>query len=453
MTTETPFEHRLRSDLRARQAEVPPAPADLADLVRRRHRGQRRARLLTAVAAVAVVAVFAGAAALLQRPPAAGDPDSAARPSLSPTPAITEWPTRGSLASDEEWLDAVRRLDWEVPTELFDQLPDPALQDRHVAFAGDVPGGRAALVVGEHDGRLGAVWFDGPDGAGVAEMEPVNLPQWVHGSSSQALVRAASPTAPTAVLVAVGPPGATIDVTAPPVVDSAGVETRPRIELPTEDGVAVYDLGASWSMSSEVRSRVSERTPYRIIPTVVFTDDPGLTDPGRADVEITAAYVRDQTVAHLLAEYALSEQQLRPRVLTTGDGAGTERVALIGMTFPSGATGVWLLTLERHEDTWSSTLGRLPHAPAGTPLEQRLVAVPVDGSHLALRAPEGSVRAEVLDGDGDVLGTVQLTDGGFVGPVPGETFAPSTDGAASVRALDASGGTVAEEPIGRIVTE
>jgi hypothetical protein len=90
------------------------------------------------------------------------------------------------------------------------------------------------------------------------------------------------------------------------------------------------------------------------------------------------------------------------------------------------------------------------HAPAGTPLEDRLVAAPVDGLQLALHGPERAVRAEVLTEDGRVLGSVELTDGGFVGEVPGGSFAPSTDGAASLRLLDASGATVVEDEIGRV---
>ena len=452
MTTETPLEHRLRNDLRARQSEAPHAPADLADRVRRRHRGQRRAQLLTAVAAIAVVAVFAGASSLLQRPATSPDADSAARPSLTPVPTITEWPTRGSLAGDDEWVDAVRALDWEIPTELFAELPDPPLQERHVVFAGDVPDGRVALVVGDDDGRLGAAWFTGPEGAEAAEMEVVDLPQRVNRTSPQALVRATSPDARAVLLVAVGPPGASMDVTAPPVVDSAGTETLPRVELPTEDGVAVYDLQNSWSMASQVRSRVDDRMPYTILPTVTFTDDAGLTDPSRPVAEVTEELILEETIDRVLAEYGMTEEQLRPVVLASGGGNGNERLVLFGMTFPSDATGVWLLSYERDRQGWNSTLGRLPHAPAGTALGDRLVSVPSDGVRIVIAAPGGAVRAQVLSDEGEELGSVDLVDGGYVGPVPGGAFAPSTNGAATVRALDASGAVVAEEPIGRLVT-
>jgi hypothetical protein len=453
MPTDTELEHRLRDDLRARQAQAPAPPADLADLVRRRHRRERRAQLLTAVAVVAVVALFAGAASLLGGRTPGRSTDAAVSPSAGATAGILDWPTRGSLAGDEAWVDGVRFLDWDVPPELQGDVPEPSVDERHVAFAGDVPDGRVALVVGDDDGLTAAVWFTGPADAEPADMEIADIPRRVHPTSAQALVRAASPTAAEVLLVAVGPPGSAMDLSAPPVVDSAGRETRPRVELPTEDGVAAYELRNAWGLTSEVRSRVDDRTPYPIDPTVTFTDDPGLSDPGRQDIEITEDYVVAQTLARVAAEYGLTEEQLRPEVLASGDGNGNERVILFGMTFPSDATGVWRLTYEEHPDGWESMVSRLPHAPAGTPLQERLAAVPVDGTHLAVHAPASAVRAEVLTAEGAVLGTVDLVDGGYVGEVPGGTFAPSTDGAATVRALDAAGRTVVEGPIGRVVNE
>jgi hypothetical protein len=82
-----------------------------------------------------------------------------------------------------------------------------------------------------------------------------------------------------------------------------------------------------------------------------------------------------------------------------------------------------------------------------------LIGVPVDGYRIAVHAPAAASGVEVLTADGRVLGLVPLTDGGHVGEVPGGAFVPSTDGAASLRAVDASGTTVAEAPIGRVGAE
>jgi len=338
-------------------------------------------------------------------------------------------------------VDGVRRLDWVVPAGIADDVPEPAEDSRHVAFAGDVPDGRVALVVGEDDGRVAAAWFTGPAGAEPDEMEVVNLPQPTGRSSAQALVQAASPTAPTVLLVAVGPPGSSMDLTAPPRVDATGVEVRPRVDLPTDDGVSVYTLHGSWSPASEVRSRVGADRTSLIMPTVAIAGDPTEAPPEGG--EITDDHVIDQTVARILAEYALTEEQARPTVLARGPGTHSSGVALLGLTFPSNATGVWLLTYDVGVGGWSSSLGRLPYAPAGTKLEDRLVAARASGLTVALHAPRGAVSAEVLTTQGVVLGSVDLVDGGYVGELPA--------GAAKVEALDAAGRTLDEGSIEQVV--
>jgi hypothetical protein len=200
-----------------------------------------------------------------------------------------------------------------------------------------------------------------------------------------------------------------------------------------------------------VRVRVGGRQPFAVRPTVVSTDGPG--DPSRGTDQVGDQDVVDQSTGSVAARYGLTRQQLRPRVLAAGNGSDGERIVLFGATFPSGATGAWLLTYQLRADGWDSSLGRLPHAPAGTPLEDRLIAVPVDGFRLALAAPEGAVRAEVLTTRGEVIGGVDLDGGSYVGEVPGGSFAPGTGGAAKVRALDAAGRTLAEVPIDRVVAE
>ena len=92
---------------------------------------------------------------------------------------LSEIPTRGSLADDESWVEQARRLPWRSPglaESLEDvELPDPPLDTRHVAFAGDVPGGRVALVLGR-DRTFGHAWFVGPEGADPDELTLAALP-------------------------------------------------------------------------------------------------------------------------------------------------------------------------------------------------------------------------------------------------------------------------------------
>ena len=141
------------------------------------------------------------------------------------------------------------------------------------------------------------------------------------------MVRSASPTAPDVLLVAVGPPGSTMDLTHRwPSTRPAG-SPGPRVDLPTDDGVAVYTLQGSWSLSSEIRSRVGDRPAYGSSRRSSSPTTPFPTGSRRGDVEITEDFVVDETVASLLAEYALTEDQAGPRCSPRrrpGDAFGTE---------------------------------------------------------------------------------------------------------------------------------
>jgi hypothetical protein len=468
MPTDTELEIRLRRDLRARQATAAPAPADLADRVRRRHRSQRRAQALAAVAAVAVVAGFAGAATLVTRIQAGPAPDTADRQSFAPEDGILGWSTRGSLAGDEEWLDGLRRLDWEPSSDQSGEITVPAVADRHVAYAGEVPDvaavtgeildgtpdGTVALVVGEADGRVVAAWFTGDPAATPEQMQLAAPPQPVAPTAPLAYLGPAGPTAPTIARVVVAAPDATLERSTTPIVHADGTETVPYVPLPGTDGTFADLLHPSVAQTREVRSRPSDGQPAQIVPVVVALEDPDFRQV-RPGEQLTEQSVLGEEIDRIMSRYALQGggPDPNPRTLTTGDAADGHRAALVGLTFPSGATGAWLVDYTLVRDGWRSSVGRLPHAPAGTPLEERLIGVPAGEDRIALHAPPGAVRAEVLSAEGAVLGTVDLADGGYVGTVPGRSFAPSTDGAATIRALDSAGRTVAEGAIDRVVDE
>ncbi len=133
----------------------------------------------------------------------------------------------------------------------------------------------------------------------------------------------------------------------------------------------------------------------------------------------------------LLRAYGLTEEQARPTLLAAGP-LGPRRVGeLVGITFPSGATGLWLTTYgSDNPDTGDNSVTgiQLPFGPAGTDLLDRVVAVRTDGG-LVVSAPSG-VRADVLDAAGSVVDTVPLREGGGTGPLTDST-------GTSVRILDA----------------
>jgi DNA-directed RNA polymerase specialized sigma24 family protein len=201
----------------------PPDDADVADAL------QRLATLAgpprgpgTADAAVALVrrqgsalAAWAGGAlvlavlvvaapALVPEPGPAPDPTPVAqRP--PPVASLAALPTRGSLADDEAFLAGVAALDWStVPGRgVADAGPPPA--DRHVVFAGDLPGGRRwALVAADDGGQLLHVWFGGPAGADPGELDLIAAPERSGRATTVALL---DTSGPTPLLVVVTRPG------------------------------------------------------------------------------------------------------------------------------------------------------------------------------------------------------------------------------------------------------
>ena len=165
------LETRLRAQ-RTRAEETPPAPSDLVQRVRERAREQRRRRLALAAAGVAAALVFVGLPTLASGLVGEGSRGEAAAPS-SPSrarvPSNFDYSTRGSLAGDADWVEGVRALSWRP--EDWPETPrkaDPELENRKVAFAGDVPGGRVALVLGRlGDGSLAQAWYTGPKAGGA----------------------------------------------------------------------------------------------------------------------------------------------------------------------------------------------------------------------------------------------------------------------------------------------
>lgn len=112
---------RLLADRAAADVPLEPAPYErVAPLLAAR----RRRRLVTGVAAVLVLALLAGGYALATAYWRPGQ--TRARGS------VLNWPTRGSLAGDQAFLDAAERR---------------AAADARVLYAGDLPHRRVALVL------------------------------------------------------------------------------------------------------------------------------------------------------------------------------------------------------------------------------------------------------------------------------------------------------------------
>src|SRR5207245_1417492 len=128
----------------------------------RARRSTTRRRLAAGAAAVLCVAGIGVPLARWAPPPV----PTAVPTSPAPAPVLRTPPpapvlagaTRGSLAGDAAFLDAVRNVGWGAQ-----DAPPPA--DREVVFAADTPDGRVALVVGTVLEDFRGVWLIGPVGA------------------------------------------------------------------------------------------------------------------------------------------------------------------------------------------------------------------------------------------------------------------------------------------------
>ena len=137
-----------------------------------------------------------------------------------------------------------------------------------------------------------------------------------------------------------------------------------------------------------------------------------------------------------LRSCGLDPDRARPTLLAWGTIAAYRSAALVGVTLPSGATGMWLTTYDPRNPGGGSVQIDLPFGPAGTDVLDRVVAVGEAGG-LVVSAPDG-VRADVLDSSGAVLESLPMVDGSGTWPLR------DPQAASSVRIVDEAGDAVAE---------
>ncbi len=455
MTLSDPdLEARLRRDLRARGEDVPPAPADLAEATRRRHRTLRRREIGLVAAGVAAALVLVGVPAISSTLTADSDRGQAARPTAespglqAPGSDLYEIPTRGGLADDDAWLTAMAAVEWSPSSPYRDpgmELAEPFPADsRRVAYADDVPSGRVALVVGLSGRELVHAWFVGPRGAEPSEMTSANWPG-LYDTDVVALIDGEEGD-DTLTLVVVAGPDAVIERPLVPVVDADGNEAPSVDTLDLENGIAVVEVDRRWAESgaslfvqvdraNSVGVAISDSPRAGIEPVegVLPADPRGLGQR----VELSP-WLEDHT-AQLLRQYGLSAEEAQPTLLAAGPVSSRHSVELLGITFPSGATGLWLTTYEPADPDEGMMGTQLPYAPAGTDLLDRVVAVRTIGG-LVVSAPSG-VRFDVVDASGVAVQSIPLIDGSGTGALND----PAT--AEGFRIVDGAGDVVAEGSI------
>jgi hypothetical protein len=450
-------------DLRGRADHLTPHPADLVQRTRERYRAQRRTRTAMAAGGLLALVLFVGvpvAASTFAADPQRGQtatPSSGRTFTPSTPTGLYALPTRGDLAADEEWLAAVTALDWgPVDTSSYPagmEVPDPSVGSRRVAFAGDVPSGRVALVLGMDGQYLAHAWFVGPTGAGPGEMTLATAPAIAGADEALALVDAPTPDADPVTLLVVAVPGDDISRAETPVVDASGHERIEREQLPVEDGIGVTTVPAPWPwggwagevmiegpghpslMSLDASDRLTAgRTGGGLWTPITPADPRGLLDRTRPEQA-------EGTAGSVLAGYGLTAEQAEPTLLAVGplgQYVGTYG-ELYGFTFPSGAVGTWVMTYPPGRSDAGSQMFHLAHLPAGEPLMERVIAVRA-AAGLLVSAPARGTRAEAIDSAGTVLAVIPLERGAGTGP--------SNDSrAVTVRILDDEGNVVGEGPI------
>jgi hypothetical protein len=459
--SDTDLERRLR-ELRVRADDLPPAPTDLARIIRARHRRQRRTELLRLAAAGVAVALLVISVPRLtsslgtQRAATADPSEEAPRWAGQ---VLYEQPTRGSLADDEDWVAGLadRELVPSDPAEVAStgELPDSAIQERAVAFAGDVPGERVALVVARlWGGRVIQAWFTGPRGAEPDEMT-MTLLRDAPSTGPLSLLDLLDAAPPRHVLVVVAFPGDEVEIMTGRTVTATG-ETLGRWEpVPTENGVGSVslDVPVIW-LQDNAQVRIAHDGEY----TAAFAprlsgraaaveerssvDLAALPDP-RGVRGVVHEAVMWQAVHYLVGRFGSHPEEMGLTLLAGGPAEGVATsTLLVGATLPSGATVGFLAAYPNALPNPVATrvsVTMTTTAPAGTTLLDRVFAMGLADAFIVSGPPAGA-QAEIYDAGGTLIGAVPLVDGAAAGPLP-------TQQPAQVRILDGSGALVTAAPV------
>ena len=421
-----------------------PPPEDLRrEVTRVRRRWWLVALAACCGAALVAVVVLAGgggapadqAGTTTTRPPAARDVD------------VSDLGTRGSLAGDAAFLAGLRELPWTDATR--SDFPMHVLtvpESRRVLFAGDVPGGRWALLVGRPDvetnqepgvvtDELLMAWFVGPPGATPEEMTLGSYPYGIAEGSIPALLDPRSGT-----MVVVAAPGDSVEVSPTIDIDAAGEDSRSWIPAEMDDGVGVVqldpvDLPWTWSTVFRVerdgRETISSSPDGIIVPVGEDLLDLGIDFPRTPTEE-------ERSAAEWGAQAVLSATGLSPddvemtaQALVAVPEPAFGSLALVTVGLPSGA---YFVTAQWARQTTEGLMGGgdcgMEVRPAGQAAEDGVVAArcelwdPVDGRALGtvllIVAPPQVDRVRLYRGDSAYLAEhVMPDDGVLLMPSPG----------------------------------
>jgi hypothetical protein len=444
-------ETQLRRHLAASGHRLFPAPTDLADRTRGLHRRRRRHQAAAVGLGLAAVLLFGTVPVLRGALPEVGTTDAAAPTTSAPLlKSLYDLPARGSLADDADWLAAVAGLPW-TNTQIG-QDADPPVESHRVLYAAEVPGGRVALVMGQEGALLSSAWFTGPSGASAEQMSQAASSVRAFPDEPVALLDAAGGAGDPAVLVVVSRPGDGIGYTAGQRVSATGALADDRVDLRVEDGTTVAAVSRPVGSLANNAVRVSRDgvEAYSVAPTLSTRAADAtmapveVSDPRGLRSTIDESWL--QTLARsALGFYGSGADGVTPVLLAAGTvtGDGDPRMAMVGLSFPSGASVVWAARYESHADGSTASMTSIDPQAAGAPLLEQTVAVRVGGG-LVVSAPASAASATALTSDGTTVTTIPLVTGsGTTDLLP----APAPV-AIRVRVLDAAGAVVGEAQVG-----
>lgn len=426
--------------------------------IRQRHLVWRRRRnnAIAAVAAVLVlVVVVPVGVSLLTR----GDGEVAGP---GTAPSILDIPTRGSLAGDAEFLDGLRGRPL-PPNAGVPSLPPP--EDRYVAFAGDVPGGRWALLVDRIRGDYYTTWYVAEAGAGADQFLPVHPARLVEVTAP--ITRLAD-NDPLLDLPGEGTPGTLLVLTAPgdevqvserADVSSDGAVLRNYEPVHTAEGLALTQMRPSpYGPSASVRILRDGAEVYRGVsdPTAggMFPGNVGASVRGQSG-PAPSQFVVDVAVQSVLQPLGRSTDGGGWSYLWGGrvSGSPDQSVAIAGARAPSGGflLGVIVGSGESGGDTEPGVVDVCLGAPLpGDPVLEAIpliaaCGVPVSDSAdpsptLVVSLPDESATRLVLRADdGTVLADQPMLAGSAAASLP--------DGAMTLDVLDLEGQVLRSEPV------
>ena len=396
---------------------------------------RRRRRIVTS--AVAAVALGLTVPNLLDGRTTGTVPAPGHGPDAAADDNLYDGPTRGSMGGDEAFVEAVRALPWPGRDPAGGSAIRPA--DRHVSFAGDVPGGRWALVVAPPTTRedagpdlIDAMWFTGPAASAATELSPAVDPVTIKPSWPTELLDPA-----TGVLVIVAAPADDLELSERPQVAADGSMTREFRRLGTTDGIAVTELPTTGlPNSTAARYRVArDASDIPITPRTIARDAPGWTlpidhprgepgEPGRT----AAGYAAER----VLAGIGLPVGEVEVTAQWVGDvpAHGPGQAAVVTVTLPNGAVAVdgqWLLPRQVDGPLQGSDCGRTV-LPAGVPASRRVYALVCDvvddasgallQTSLVVVAPPEVALVRTYDPSGGFLSEHPAEDGVVVARLP-----------------------------------